>query len=57
MADVHLRGIAEELTRGLGTRVRVQRRARGGVIEIEFYSDAELNRLVDRLRTTTAPRV
>ena len=57
VADVHLRGIAEELTRGLGTRVRVQRRARGGVIEIEFYSDAELNRLVDRLRTTTAPRV
>ena len=57
VADVHLRGIAEELTRGLGTRVRVQRRARGGVIEIEFYSDAELNRLVDRLRTTTAQRV
>jgi len=57
VADVHLRGIAEELTRGLGTRVRVQRRARGGVIEIEYYSDAELNRLVDRLRTTTAPRV
>jgi len=57
VADVHLRGIAEELTRGLGTRVRVQRRARGGVIEIEFYSDAELNRLVDRLRTATAQRV
>jgi ParB family chromosome partitioning protein len=57
VADVHLRGIAEELTRGLGTRVRVQRRARGGVIEIEFYSDAELNRLVDRLRSTSAPRV
>ena len=56
VADVHLRGIAEELTRGLGTRVRVQRRARGGTIEIEFYSDAELNRLVDRLRTATAPR-
>ena len=56
VADVHLRGIAEELTRGLGTRVRVQRRARGGVIEIEFYSDAELNRLVDRLRTAISPR-
>jgi len=56
VADVHLRGIAEELTRGLGTRVRVQRRVRGGVIEIEYYSDAELNRLVDRLRASTAPR-
>src|SRR6185369_6342397 len=50
--DVHLRGVAEELTRGLGTRVRVQRRARGGSIEIEFYSDAELERLADRLRST-----
>ena len=53
--DVHLRGIAEELTRGLGTRVRLQKRARGGVIEIEFYSDAELNRLLDRLRAATPP--
>jgi ParB family chromosome partitioning protein len=57
VGDVHLRGIAEELTRGLGTRVRVQRRARGGTIEIEFYSDAELNRLVDRLRTAIGPRL
>src|SRR5437870_1061724 len=48
--DVHLRALAEELTRGLGTRVRIARRGRGGAIEIEFYSDAELNRLVDRLR-------
>ena len=54
--DVHLRGVADELTRGLGTRVRVQRRARGGVIEIEFYSDAELNRLVDRLRVAASSR-
>jgi ParB family chromosome partitioning protein len=54
--DVHLRGVADELTRGLGTRVRVQRRARGGTIEIEFYSDAELNRLVDRLRVAASSR-
>jgi len=55
--DVHLRGVADELTRGLGTRVRVQRRARGGTIEIEFYSDAELNRLVDRLRVAASSRI
>jgi hypothetical protein len=36
--------------------VRVQRRARGGSIEIEFYSDAELNRLVDRLRVAASSR-
>ena len=55
-ADVHLQGLAEELTRGLGTRVRIGRRARGGTIEIEFYSDAELNRIVDRLRVAAATR-
>jgi len=48
--DVHQRALAEELTRGLGTRVRITRRGRGGSIEIEFYSDGELDRLVDRLR-------
>src|SRR6266566_993386 len=48
--DVHLRGLAEELTRGLGTRARITRHPRGGSIEIEFYSDAELDRLIDRLR-------
>jgi ParB family chromosome partitioning protein len=48
--DVHLRALAEELTRGLGTRVRITSRARGGSIEIEFYSDAERDRLVERLR-------
>jgi ParB family transcriptional regulator, chromosome partitioning protein len=52
--DVHLRGICEELTRALGTRVRIQKRARGGAIEIEFYSDAELERLIDRLRGASA---
>jgi ParB family chromosome partitioning protein len=52
--DVHLRALAEELTRGLGTRVRITSRARGGSIEIEFYSDAELDRLVERLRLACA---
>ena len=48
--DPHWRAIAEELTRSLGTRVRVTPRARGGSIEIEFYSEPELARLLDRLR-------
>jgi ParB family chromosome partitioning protein len=48
-ADPHWRAIAEDLTRNLGTRVRVHPRARGGTIEIEFYSDAELTRLIERL--------
>jgi ParB family chromosome partitioning protein len=48
--DPHWRAVAEELTRALGTRVRVSPRARGGTIEIEFYSEPELARLLDRLR-------
>jgi len=55
-ADLHVRALADELTRAFGTRVRIERRARGGTIEIEFYSDAELDRLVDRLRVAGAPR-
>jgi ParB family transcriptional regulator, chromosome partitioning protein len=56
VGDVHLRALADELTRGLGTRVRLQRRGRGGTIEVEFYSDAQLDALVDRLRTACAAR-
>ena len=54
--DPHWRAVAEELTRSLGTRVRVTPRARGGSIEIEFYSDPELARLLDRLRGTERAR-
>lgn len=54
--DLHVRALADELTRSLGTRVRIQRRARGGTIEIEFYSDPELDRLTERLRLASAPR-
>jgi ParB family chromosome partitioning protein len=49
-ADIHLRGLAEELTRRLGTRVRIVRRGKGGVIEIEFYSAEELERFTSGLR-------
>ena len=52
--DPHWRALAEELTRVLGTRVRLLPRTRGGTIEIEFYSDAELDRLTTRLRGSTA---
>ena len=51
--DPHWRALADELTRTLGTRVRLQPRARGGTIEIEFYSDAELERLTARLRASS----
>jgi ParB family chromosome partitioning protein len=48
-SDPNWRAVAEDLTRRFGTRVRLTKRARGGTIEIEFYSDAELDRLVHEL--------
>jgi hypothetical protein len=47
--DPNLKAVDDTLTRSLGTRVRVRKRGRGGVIEIEFYSDPELERLLARL--------
>lgn len=47
--DPNWRAAAEDLTRKLGTRVRLVPRGRGGGIEIEFYSAAELDRLVHQL--------
>lgn len=49
LADPNWRAIAENLTRKLATRVRLIPRARGGTIEIEFYSTAELDRLIHQL--------
>jgi ParB family transcriptional regulator, chromosome partitioning protein len=54
--DIHLRALTEELTRSLGTRVRIIRSPKGGTIEIEFYSDGELDRLADQLRAVSANR-
>ena len=47
--DPELRAVVDDLMHALGTKVRITRRARGGQIEIEFYSDEELTRLIDRL--------
>jgi ParB family chromosome partitioning protein len=47
--DVHTRAAEEKLRFGLGTRVRIVRKGKGGRIEIEFTSEAELQRLYERL--------
>jgi ParB family chromosome partitioning protein len=41
--------LEEELRQSLGTRVRLRRGRRGGSLVIHFYSDEELNALVERL--------
>lgn len=45
--DHILLDLEDELTRALGTRVRIVSRGSGGKIEIEYYSDQELERLTE----------
>ena len=48
--DVYLKAVEEDLTRTLGTKVRLASRKKGGKIEIEYYSNEELEGLVQRLK-------
>lgn len=48
--DVYLKAVEEDLTRTLGTKVRLVSRKKGGKIEIEYYSNGELEGLVQRLK-------
>ena len=42
-----VREIVERLQRALGTAVKIVPRGKGGRLEIEYYSDDDLERLVD----------
>lgn len=46
-ADVHTRAAEDRLRFALGTKVRIVRRPKGGRIEIDFTSEAELNRIYE----------
>jgi len=45
-----IRIVEQELREGLGTKVEILPKRKGGKIEIEYYSKDELNRLIDLLR-------
>lgn len=47
--DVHTRAAEERLRFSLGTRVRIERKRKGGRIEIDFTSEEELQRLYEVL--------
>jgi ParB family chromosome partitioning protein len=51
--DVHTRAAEDRLRFALGTKVRIIRRGRGGRIEVDFGSEAELNRIYEYM---TSPR-
>jgi len=44
--DRHLSDLSDELSRQFGTKVQIKRRGKKGKVEIEFYSDDDLDRLL-----------
>ncbi len=51
--DPYFSDLAERLSRRFGTRVKIQRRGKKGKLEIEFYSDDDLDRLLALLGRET----
>jgi ParB family transcriptional regulator, chromosome partitioning protein len=48
--DIHISALEEELIRTFGTKVRLRPKKKGGRIEIEYYSNEELEGILARLR-------
>ena len=44
--------VSEDLSRHFGTQVRIQRKGKKGRVEIDFFSDDDLDRLLGLLRTS-----
>lgn len=47
--EIYFTNISEELSRNLGTKVKIRRRGQKGKVEIEFYSNEDLDRLLHLL--------
>jgi len=47
--DTYLTHVAEDLSRSFGTKVQIRRRGQKGKVEIEFYSNDDLDRLLQLL--------
>jgi ParB family chromosome partitioning protein len=50
--DVHTKAAEDRLRFALGTKVRIVRRGKGGRIEVDFSSEAELNRIYEHITAT-----
>ncbi len=48
--DIYFSGLADELSRRFGTKVLIHRRGQRGKLEIEFYSNDDLDRLLTLLK-------
>lgn len=49
--DVHMASLEEDLGRRFGTRVKIKRSGKKGRVEIEFYDDNDLDRLLSLLKS------
>jgi ParB family chromosome partitioning protein len=49
---IYMESLCEELSRHLGTKVRIVQGKQAGKLEIEFYSNADLEQLIRRLKTS-----
>ncbi len=50
--QTYLTGLAEDLSRHLGTKILIKKEGQRGKVQIEFYSNEDLERLIDRLKRT-----
>ena len=48
--DVYFGGLAEDLSRRFGTKVLIKRKGKKGKLEMEFYSNEDLDRLLNLLK-------
>lgn len=48
--DPHLKDIESNLSKELNTKVKIQKKGSGGRILIEYYSDEELERIVNKIK-------
>ena len=49
--DPYLLDLEDELTRTIGTKVKISKKGEGGKIEIEYYSQEELERIAEIIRS------
>jgi ParB family chromosome partitioning protein len=47
--DIYIKDIEDRIRRSLGTRVSIQPGGKGGRIEISYYSQDELERLIEQI--------
>jgi len=48
--QIYFTGLSEDLSRHFGTKVNIRKSGKRGKVEIEFYSNDDLDRLLNRLR-------